>query len=219
MERLLVLVRHGESEWNKLNLFTGWEDVGLTERGIDEAKAAGQRLKGEGLTFDIGFTSLLQRASRTLDIILVELGQSNLPIMRDKALNERSYGELVGLNKSEAKDRFGAAQVHAWRRSYDIAPPGGESLKDTKDRVVPYYEEHIWPELDAGKRVIVSAHGNSLRALIMRIEELSPDEVRRLNLATGVPMVYRIDRDGVVQKRRELAAWPAMFAATDYRPR
>ncbi|MFP3920942.1 MAG: 2,3-bisphosphoglycerate-dependent phosphoglycerate mutase [Dichotomicrobium sp.] len=203
---MLVLVRHGESEWNKLNLFTGWRDVDLSEHGIEEARKAGRALKAEGLRFDVAFTSALKRAQHTLDIILEELGQTDLPIERDQALNERDYGDLVGLNKDDARARWGEEQVHVWRRSFDTPPPGGESLKDTTERVLPYYEANILPHLKAGKAVLVSAHGNSLRALIMHLDGLSREEITELNLATGVPIVYRINADGSVAGKRDLAA-------------
>ena len=205
MERLLVLVRHGESEWNKLNLFTGWHDVDLSEKGIEEARAAGRRLKAMGFAFDLAFTSALKRAQRTLDIILDEMGL-RIPIVRDQALNERDYGDLVGLNKDDARARWGAEQVHVWRRSYDVAPPGGESLKDTAARVLPYYEREILPCVLEGKRVLVAAHGNSLRALVMRLDKLGEEQVTGLNLATGLPMIYRLNADGTVAEKAELAA-------------
>jgi 2,3-bisphosphoglycerate-dependent phosphoglycerate mutase len=206
MNNVLVLVRHGESEWNKLNLFTGWRDVDLTEKGVEEARRAGTLLKAEGVRFDLGFTSALKRAQRTLDLILQETGQTDLPIIRDQALNERDYGDLVGMNKDDARERWGEEQVHIWRRSYDISPPGGESLKDTAARVVPYYEASILPEVKAGKSVIVAAHGNSLRALVMVLDKLTQEQVLQLNLATGVPLVYRVDSDGVTIGKRELTA-------------
>ncbi len=201
MERLLVLVRHGQSEWNLKNLFTGWRDVGLTEAGIEEAKAAGRRLKARDLQFDLAYTSGLKRARDTLEIMLEELGQSGLDIKSDQALNERDYGDLVGLNKDDARKRWGEEQVHLWRRSYDVAPPGGESLKDTLARALPYYVTQILPDVLAGKRVLVSAHGNSLRALIMAIEGKSPAEIVKLELATGVPMVYRLRPDSRVESK------------------
>ena len=206
MDNVLVLVRHGQSEWNKLNLFTGWKDVGLTEEGVAEARSAGRMLKGEGHRFDIAFTSALARAQRTLDLILEELGQDGLEIIRDQALNERDYGDLVGLNKDEAREKWGSEQVHIWRRSFDTPPPGGESLKDTAERVLPYFRENILPEVLAGKNVIVSAHGNSLRALVMVLDKLGQDEITQLNLATGVPMIYRLNADGSVAEKRDLAA-------------
>ncbi len=204
MNSVLVLVRHGESEWNKLNLFTGWRDVDLTEKGVEEARHAGVLLKQEGLRFDLGFTSALKRAQRTLDIILQETGQTDLPIIRDQALNERDYGDLVGLNKDDARKRWGDEQVHIWRRSYDVPPPGGESLKDTAARVLPYYDARILPEVKAGKSIIVAAHGNSLRALVMVLDNLTREQVLALNLATGLPLVYRLDADGKVIEKREL---------------
>ena len=206
MNNLLTLVRHGESEWNKLNLFTGWRDPDLTEKGVAEAKAGGQRLKLAGLRFDIAFTSGLKRAQRTLDLILAEVGQTGLEIIRDQALNERDYGELSGLNKDDARKRWGEAQVHIWRRSFDVPPPGGESLKDTAARVLPYYDAKIWPQLKAGRNVIVAAHGNSLRALIMRLEGLSGEAIIARELATGVPLVYRLKPDGSMAERRDLVA-------------
>jgi 2,3-bisphosphoglycerate-dependent phosphoglycerate mutase len=206
MDNVLVLVRHGQSEWNAKNLFTGWKDVDLTEVGVEEARKGGTTLKGEGLVFDIAFTSGLIRAQRTLDIILEELGQSGLETIRDVALNERDYGDLVGLNKDDAREKWGAEQVHIWRRSYDTRPPGGESLKDTAERTLPYFESTIMPEILAGKNVIVAAHGNSLRAIVMKLDELSKDEVTQLNLATGVPMIYRLNEDGSVAEKKLLAA-------------
>jgi 2,3-bisphosphoglycerate-dependent phosphoglycerate mutase len=204
MERLLVLVRHGQSEWNEKNLFTGWRDVGLTDLGVEEARAAGRRLKARGLTFDLAYTSALKRAQDTLTIILEELGQSGLETKFDQALNERDYGDLVGLNKDDARKRWGDDQVHQWRRSYDTAPPGGESLKDTLARALPYYVHNILPDVLAGKRVLVSAHGNSLRALIMAIEGQKPDQIVKLELATGVPMVYRLGPDSRIDSREIL---------------
>lgn len=195
MERLLVLVRHGQSDWNLKNLFTGWKDVGLSEKGIAEAKAAGQKLKAKGLQFDIAYTSALTRAQHTLKLVLDELGQPGLETIRDQALNERDYGELTGMNKDDARQKFGAEQVHIWRRSYDVAPPGGESLKDTLARALPYYMKLIQPDVLSGKRVLVVAHGNSLRALIMAIEGLSPEQILKRELDTGVPVVYRLGAD------------------------
>ncbi|MGE0611611.1 MAG: 2,3-bisphosphoglycerate-dependent phosphoglycerate mutase [Hyphomicrobiales bacterium] len=206
MNNVLVLVRHGESEWNRKNLFTGWRDVDLSETGIEEARKAGRMLKAEGVTFDIAFTSALKRAQRTLSIILDELGQQDLKTLRDQALNERDYGDLSGLDKAETAAKYGDEQVHIWRRSFDVPPPGGESLKDTAERVLPYFDAHIMPELMAGRNVIVAAHGNSLRALIMKLDKLSPETITRLNLATGVPMIYRLNKDGSVAEKRDLAA-------------
>src|SRR5271156_5795683 len=171
-ERLLVLVRHGQSEWNLKNLFTGWKDPDLTDQGIAEAKDAGRRLKAQGLSFDIAFTSVLKRAQHTLDLTLAEIGQTGLATKKNLALNERDYGDLSGLNKDEARVKWGEDQVHIWRRSYDVPPPGGESLKDTAARVLPYYIHRILPQAMAGKAVLIGAHGNSLRALIMAMEGL-----------------------------------------------
>jgi 2,3-bisphosphoglycerate-dependent phosphoglycerate mutase len=205
-KRLLVLVRHGESEWNRQNLFTGWRDVGLTEKGIAEARAAGRRLKAEGLTFDVAFTSALVRAQHSLDLMLEEIGQMNLAVIKDKALNERDYGDLSGLNKDDARKKWGDEQVKLWRRSYDVAPPGGESLKDTAARVLPYYQQKILPRVLAGDNVIVVAHGNSLRALVMVLENLSPEQIVAHEIATGVPMIYRLNADASVAGKQELAA-------------
>jgi 2,3-bisphosphoglycerate-dependent phosphoglycerate mutase len=204
MDGLLVLVRHGQSDWNLKNLFTGWKDPGLSEQGIAEARAAGEKLKKAGYRFDVAFTSDLKRAQDTLDIMLEKLGQKDLPVMKDQALNERDYGELTGLNKDDARKRWGAEQVHIWRRSFDIAPPGGESLKDTAARVLPYFHKEILPRVIKGKRVLVSAHGNSLRALIMALENLSGDEIVRRELETGVPIVYHLKADGSVQSKETL---------------
>jgi 2,3-bisphosphoglycerate-dependent phosphoglycerate mutase len=205
-DNVLVLVRHGESEWNKLNLFTGWKDPDLSPKGVAEAHEAGRLLNAEGFVFDVAFTSDLKRAQRTLDIILGELGQTTLPVHKDRRLNERDYGDLSGLNKDEARKKWGEKQVHIWRRSYDVSPPGGESLKDTAARVLPYYEATIRPELAAGRNVLVVAHGNSLRALIMKLEALSGEEIVARELATGVPIVYRLTREGAVKDRRDLVA-------------
>ena len=202
MNNVLVLVRHGESEWNKLNLFTGWKDPDLTEKGIAEAKRAGTQLKAEGLKFDIAYTSALVRAQHTLRLILEELGQTGLETIRDQALNERDYGDLSGLNKDDARKRWGEEQVHVWRRSFDVPPPGGESLEDTAARVLPYYEARIWPDVKAGRNVLVAAHGNSLRALIMRLEGLSGEAIVKRELATGAPIIYRLNADGSVAEKR-----------------
>lgn len=187
----LFLVRHGQSLWNLENRFTGWQDIDITEAGIEEAKKAGIALKGE--IIDIAFTSALIRAQHTLTIILDEMGKKNIPIIIDKALNERSYGNLEGLNKAETALKYGEEQVHIWRRSYDVVPPGGESLKDTYNRVIPYYESKIVPVLKEGKNVLIVAHGNSLRALIMYLEHLSPDEILEREIATGFPLTYIFD--------------------------
>lgn len=192
MTRTLVLVRHGQSEWNLKNLFTGWKDPDLSPKGVEEAKAAGQRLKAKGLKFDLCFTSALTRAQHTLDLILSELGQTGLPITRDQALNERDYGELTGLNKDDARAKFGEEQVLIWRRSYDVPPPKGESLKDTLARSLPYYMHHIQPHVLSGKTVLVAAHGNSLRSLIMAIDGLTPEQILKRELDTGVPIIYKL---------------------------
>ena len=200
-DRLLVLVRHGQSEWNLKNLFTGWKDPGLTEQGIAEAKEAGARLKAQALSFDIAFTSVLTRAQHTLDLMLAELGQTGLPVRKHLALNERDYGDLSGLNKDDARKKWGEEQVQIWRRSYDIAPPGGESLKDTVARALPYYCQHILPGALGGKRVLVAAHGNSLRALVMVLDQLTPKTIPSMELATGVPIVYRLNADSTVASK------------------
>jgi 2,3-bisphosphoglycerate-dependent phosphoglycerate mutase len=206
MDNRLVLVRHGESEWNRLNLFTGWRDPDLTDKGVNEAVRAGRFLKAKGLVFDIAYTSALKRAQRTLDLIIAELGQEDLAIVRDEALNERDYGDLSGLNKDDARKRWGEQQVLVWRRSYDIAPPGGESLKDTAARVLPYYKSRIWPDVKAGRDVLVVAHGNSIRALIMYLEELTAKQILEREVATGVPIVYRLTENGQVAERHDLVA-------------
>jgi 2,3-bisphosphoglycerate-dependent phosphoglycerate mutase len=206
MTNVLVLVRHGESEWNKLNLFTGWKDPDLTEKGIAEAKRAGAQLKDEGLKFDLAYTSALTRAQHTLTLILAELGQTGLETIRDQRLNERDYGDLSGLNKDDARRKWGEEQVLVWRRSYDVPPPGGESLKDTAARVLPYYESDILPAVKSGRNVLVAAHGNSLRALIMKLECLSGAEIVKRELATGVPIIYRLNADGSVASRKDLAS-------------
>jgi len=205
-DRLLVLVRHGQSDWNLKNLFTGWRDVGLTEKGIAEARAAGKKLKAQGLHFDVAFTSALSRAQLTLDLVLEEMGQTNITVFKDQALNERDYGDLSGLNKDDARKKWGEEQVHVWRRSYDVAPPGGESLKDTAARVLPYYIQEILPLVLRGERVIVAAHGNSLRALVMVLERLSPAEIVGREIATGVPLIYRLNADSTVAEKKDLAA-------------
>jgi 2,3-bisphosphoglycerate-dependent phosphoglycerate mutase len=205
-DRLLVLVRHGQSDWNLKNLFTGWRDVGLTEKGVAEARAAGKRLKAQGLHFDIAFTSVLSRAQRTLDLVLEEMGETNITVFKDQALNERDYGDLSGLNKDDARKKWGEEQVHIWRRSYDVAPPGGESLKDTAARVLPYYIQEILPRVLRGDNVIVVAHGNSLRALVMVLECLSPKQIVDREIATGVPLIYRLNGDSTVAQKAELAA-------------
>lgn len=205
-DRLLVLVRHGQSEWNLKNLFTGWRDVDLTEQGIAEAKEAGRKLKAKGIVFDVAYTSALKRAQMTLDLMLTEMGQSGIPIVRDQALNERDYGELSGLNKDDARKKWGDEQVHIWRRSYDIAPPGGESLRDTLARTLPYYVQEILPAVLQGKRTVVTAHGNSLRALVMVLEKLSPEGILKREISTGVPIIYHLNADATVASKLDLAA-------------
>ena len=205
MTHTLVLVRHGQSEWNKKNLFTGWHDADLTPEGEAEATRGGQRLKEANLNFDIAYTSLLTRAQRTLGLILKELGQEDLMTIADEALNERDYGDLVGLNKDDAREKWGEEQVHIWRRSYDIPPPGGESLKMTAERVLPYFESTILPDVLGGKTTIIAAHGNSLRALIMKLENISTDEITKLNLPTGVPIIYKLNDDGSIAEKHDLA--------------
>lgn len=189
----LVCVRHGQSVWNLQNKFTGWVDVDLTEKGVNEAISAGDKLKG--YHFDNAFSSLLKRANRTLDFILKGIGQDDLHVERNENLNERMYGDLQGKNKDEVSAEFGAEQVNIWRRSYDIPPPGGESLKDTRERVIPYYLEHIEPVLRSGKDVIIVAHGNSLRALVMHLEHLSPEEILLKEISTGTPYIYDLSDD------------------------
>jgi 2,3-bisphosphoglycerate-dependent phosphoglycerate mutase len=205
-DRLIVLVRHGESEWNLKNLFTGWHDCDLSEKGVNEAHAAGRKLKAQGFKFDLAFTSDLKRAQRTLDLILEELGQENIPIIKNWALNERDYGDLVGLNKDDARKKWGEEQVHQWRRSYDIAPPNGESLKDTAARVLPYYITEILPRVMRGERVLCAAHGNSLRALVMVLDRHTTQSILDLNLGTGVPMIYHFNPDTTIASKLDLAA-------------
>jgi 2,3-bisphosphoglycerate-dependent phosphoglycerate mutase len=206
MSGTLVLVRHGQSDWNLKNLFTGWKDPDLTPKGVDEARAAGQRLKAKGIKFDMCFTSALTRAQHTLKLILEELGQTGLPETRDQALNERDYGELTGLNKDDARKKWGEEQVLIWRRSYDVPPPGGESLKDTLARSLPYYMHHIQPHVLDGKSVLVAAHGNSLRALIMAIEGLTPEQILKRELETGVPTYYKLKANSLPAKIEILTA-------------
>ena len=204
LANLLVLVRHGQSEWNEKNLFTGWRDPGLTERGKAEAKEAGETMKDAGLAFDVSYTSNLSRAQETNRLMLAELGQSDIEIVKHEALNERDYGDLSGLNKDDAREKWGEEQVHIWRRSYDIPPPGGESLKMTAERVLPYFDKEILPRVLKGERVLVAAHGNSLRALVMQLDKLSQEEVIALNIATGAPIVYELDDSGKVLSKKML---------------
>jgi len=201
MTGTLILVRHGQSAWNLENLFTGWRNPDLTEQGIGEARATGKALKSAGIVPTLFYTSALRRAQHTLDLILEELGILNVTITRNIALNERDYGDLSGLNKDDARAKWGEEQVLIWRRSFDVPPPGGESLKDTAARTLPYYEAEILPRLEAGETVLVAAHGNSLRALVMAIEGLTPDEILKREIATGEPTLYRIGPDGKLVER------------------
>ena len=201
MTGTLVLVRHGQSDWNLKNLFTGWRDPDLTALGVEEAKTGGKALAGTGIRFDVAFTSVLSRAQKTLALILDEIGQPDLATIRDQALNERDYGDLSGLNKDDARAKWGEEQVHIWRRSYDVPPPGGESLRDTGARVWPYYLTEILPRVLRGEKVLVAAHGNSLRSLVMVLDRLSREEILKLNLATGVPMVYTLNADSTVKSK------------------
>ena len=200
----LVLLRHGQSQWNLENRFTGWVDVPLTQKGEEEARQAGEKMKAVQLQFDTTFTSVLQRAIRTLKLALGVLGQSDLPVKQDQALNERHYGDLQGLNKAETAQKFGDEQVRIWRRSYDVPPPGGESLENTAARTLPYLTEKILPTIQAGQHVLVAAHGNSLRSIIMHLDQLSREEVLSLELGTGVPVVYDLDTAGNVQSKKIL---------------
>jgi 2,3-bisphosphoglycerate-dependent phosphoglycerate mutase len=204
MSGTLVLVRHGQSEWNLKNLFTGWRDPDLTALGVQEANAGGQALADYGIQFDVAFTSVLSRAQRTCQMILDKVGQSDLETIRDEALNERDYGDLSGLNKDDARAKWGEEQVHIWRRSYDVPPPGGESLKDTGARVWPYYMKEILPRVLRGEKVLVAAHGNSLRSLLMVLDRLDREQILSVNLATGVPMVYRLNADSTVASKEVL---------------
>ena len=187
---ILVLVRHGQSEWNKLNLFTGWKDPNLTQQGIAEANQAGEKLKDMSIKFDLMYTSVLQRAQLTGTIILEKLDQLNIPIEKNVNLNERDYGDLTGMNKDQARAEFGEEQVHIWRRSYDVPPPGGESLKNTYDRVVPYFKEKVLAQLESGKNILIAAHGNSLRSLVKYIENISEENILKFEIATGEPLFY-----------------------------
>ena len=193
----LVLVRHGQSEWNEKNLFTGWKDPQLTQKGIEEAIKAGNELKKMGYRFDKMFTSDLFRAQETGRIILEQMGTPLIPTISDQCLNERNYGDLAGLNKDEARKKWGNDQVHEWRRSFDIPPPGGESLKDTAERVLPYFENNIIPDLQKGLNVLIAAHGNSLRALVMNFEKIHSEEIVKLEIATGIPLIYKFDKDRI----------------------
>lgn len=201
MAGTLILVRHGQSEWNLKNLFTGWKNPDLTEQGIAEARKAGQTISHAGLKPTVFFTSALRRAQQTLDLILEEMGLTEVTITRSQALNERDYGDLAGLNKDDARAKWGEEQVLIWRRSYDVPPPGGESLKDTAARTLPFYDELILPFVKDGATVLVAAHGNSLRSMVMAIEGLTPDEILKRELATGEPVVYRISKNGKLKEK------------------
>ena len=201
MSASLVLVRHGQSQWNEKNLFTGWKDPGLTAKGVEEAKSAGIQLRTEGFQFDVMFTSDLLRAQKTGEIILKELGVTNLPVVKNQALNERDYGDLSGLNKDEAREKWGDDQVHIWRRSFDTPPPGGESLKGTAERVLPYFKKEILPQLLEGENILIAAHGNSLRSLVMELDQLTKEQVVKLEIATGDPIYYEIASSGKVVKK------------------
>jgi len=204
MSGTLVLVRHGQSDWNLKNLFTGWKDPDLTPLGIQEAETGGKALAETGIKFDIAFTSDLQRAQKTLKIVLDKVGQPDLETIKDQALNERDYGDLSGLNKDDARAKWGEEQVHIWRRSYDVPPPGGESLHDTGARVWPYYLTEILPRVLRGEKVLVAAHGNSLRSLVMVLDKLTKEQILGVNLATGVPMVYKLNADSTVASKEVL---------------
>jgi 2,3-bisphosphoglycerate-dependent phosphoglycerate mutase len=202
--RNLVLVRHGQSEWNAKNLFTGWKDPGLTDQGVAEAKNAGRLILEQNIRFDLMYTSMLSRAQKTGDIILGVLNHKEVPIVKNEALNERDYGSLAGLNKDDARKQWGEEQVHIWRRSFDIPPPDGESLKDTADRVLPYFEAEIMPKVISGSSILIAAHGNSLRALIMKLDSISSENIVKLEIPTGAPIQYEFTSDGIVVKKTNL---------------
>ncbi len=189
----LILIRHGQSEWNELNLFTGWKNPGLTKKGEKEATDAGRLLREKEIIFDIAFTSALKRAQDTLTIILKEIDQTSLKIIKDQSLNERDYGDLSGLNKDEARKKWGEDKVHQWRRSFDVPPPGGESLRNTADRVLPYYERNIVPRINEGLNILITAHGNSLRSLVMHLDNISSEDIVKLEIGTGVPLIYETE--------------------------
>lgn len=200
----LVLVRHGQSEWNEKNLFTGWKDPGLTELGYEEAKKAGELIKATEIIFTSMFTSALKRAQLTGEIILKGIGQVGIPVIKDQALNERDYGSLSGLNKDDAREKWGNEQVHIWRRSYDMPPPDGESLKNTAERVLPYFNELVMPMIFNGDNILVAAHGNSLRALIMQLDKISEENIVKLEIPTGAPIHYQFAEDGSVALKQNL---------------
>ena len=198
----LILIRHGQSEWNALNQFTGWKDPDLTAKGIEEAHNAGRIINNLEINFDLVFTSALIRAQNTAEIILKEINQP-LSTIKNQALNERNYGDLAGLNKDDARKRWGDEQVHIWRRSYDVPPPGGESLKDTGERVLPFFMKEILPQVCKGKNVLVAAHGNSLRSLIKFLDNISDENIVKLEIPTGAPIHYVINGDGSVKSKKD----------------
>ena len=202
--RNLILVRHGQSEWNSKNLFTGWKDPGLTELGIKEAKDAGKLIADKGILFDLMYTSMLTRAQKTGDLILQEMRHPEITIIKNEALNERNYGSLAGLNKDDARKKWGDDQVHIWRRSFDIPPPDGESLKDTAERVLPYFKSEIMPKVIEGSSILIAAHGNSLRSLIMDLDSISSEEIVNLEIPTGAPIQYIFNEDGSINKKIKL---------------
>ena len=202
--RNLILVRHGQSEWNSKNLFTGWKDPGLTELGIKEAKDAGKLIANKGILFNLMYTSMLTRAQKTGDLILQEMRHPEITIIKNEALNERNYGSLAGLNKDDARKKWGDDQVHIWRRSFDIPPPDGESLKDTAERVLPYFKSEIMPKVIEGSSILIAAHGNSLRSLIMDLDSISSEEIVNLEIPTGAPIQYIFNEDGSVNKKIKL---------------
>ena len=202
--RNLILVRHGQSEWNAKNLFTGWKDPGLTDQGVSEAKNAGKLILEQKIVFVVMYTSMLSRAEKTGNIILGILNHKEIPIIKNEALNERHYGSLAGLNKDDARKKWGDEQVHIWRRSFDMPPPDGESLKDTAERVLPYFETEIMPKVISGSSILIAAHGNSLRALIMKLDSISPEDIVKLEIPTGAPIQYEFTPDGIVDKKTNL---------------
>ena len=203
-KRNLILVRHGQSEWNAKNLFTGWKDPDLTEKGLLEAKIAGEQIAAEDINFDIMFTSVLSRAQRTGQIILEGINQTHINVIKNQALNERNYGSLAGLNKDDARKKWGEEQVHIWRRSFDIPPPKGESLKNTAERVLPYFNVEIMPKIKNGSNILIAAHGNSLRALIMELDSISSEEIVKLEIPTGAPIQYQFNENGEVLSKNNL---------------
>ena len=203
-KRNLILVRHGQSEWNEKNLFTGWKDPGLTDLGVGEANNAGRLIKETEIIFDEMFTSNLGRAQKTGSIILDVLDQINVAIIKNEALNERNYGSLAGLNKGDARKKWGEEQVHIWRRSFDIPPPDGESLKNTAERVLPYFNQQIMPKIIDGNNILIAAHGNSLRALIMQLDNISQEDIVKLEIPTGAPIHYSFNDDGSIVKKENL---------------